>query len=81
MASLQPGPDEALLEAIVSLAGYDSTTFLDIFKAYNAVLEANGLDPADDVQFVLPFPPPSSTLSQVRGADLVGYITDTTASF
>jgi len=80
MGSLPPGPDEALLEAIVSLAGYDSTTFLDIFKSYNAVLEANGLDPADDVQFVVSFLLQSTSVLHPMIADFSRHCSDTTAS-
>ena len=50
MAVSSSVPDEYLLGQIVDQAGYESTTFLDIFKAYNAVLEQEGIDPAEDTQ-------------------------------
>ena len=50
MAVSSSVPDEYLLQSIVTAAGYESTTFLDIFKAYNAVLEQEGIDPAEDTQ-------------------------------
>lgn len=37
------------MEEMIFLAGHASSTYLDLFKAYNSVLEANNFDPADDV--------------------------------
>lgn len=44
--------DVKVAEAIVLEAGPKSSTFLDIFRAYNLVLGRRGLDPADDVESV-----------------------------
>lgn len=41
--------DVRLAQAIVTEAGIDTSTFLDIFRAYNKVLLDYGFDPADDV--------------------------------
>lgn len=49
MASPSLAADDSLVEEMIFLAGHASSTYLDLFKAYNSVLEANNFDPADDV--------------------------------
>lgn len=41
--------DLNLVASIIRAAGPASTSFIEVFKAYNDVLQACGLDPADDV--------------------------------
>lgn len=42
-----------LVANIIRSAGPSSTSFIEVFKAYNDVLQACGLDPADDVVYVV----------------------------
>lgn len=51
---LPPELDLNLVAHIISTAGPASTSFIEVFKAYNDVLQACGLDPADDVVCVPP---------------------------
>jgi len=44
-----PELDLNLVASIIRSAGPASTSFIEVFKAYNDVLQACGLDPADDV--------------------------------
>ncbi|CDZ97651.1 Sfi1 spindle body [Phaffia rhodozyma] len=48
---LPPSIDIRLIDEIVLHSGPNSTTFLDIFRAYNRVLVDHGLDPSDDVVY------------------------------
>lgn len=41
--------DLHLVASIINTASPTSTSFIEVFKAYNDVLQACGLDPADDV--------------------------------
>lgn len=46
------GLSYSIIDLIIQRVGPSGSTFLDAFKAYNEVLPARGLDPADDVLYV-----------------------------